>query len=327
MIFLTPLFLIPLAYLVVLGVLVFKRDSRGIAFSLLCFAAFLLAGAWAITRSRASTAGIGFLFLPAEAAIGGFLGLVFARLRHSTLTRHRVSGWLALSAFVVLLGLFLWGGTKTMAVNKSRDDQQARFSAEIARDREEIKAALETNRGRERAWLDSAIRSRMSDRAFLLAALPSDSISPEVLDAVASTNDLNTTLEAIRNPNARAETLTRIYRTATYPDYFFQAIAAHHNTPPDILRELYRRPRTITGLDIWFAGNPSTPREVLSDIARKTTDRHVIAALLENTALDCATITQLSVNLMKDQNRDADNPSVARLNERLPTVCKNTPAE
>jgi len=51
---------------------------------------------------------------------------------------------------------------------------------------------------------------------------------------------------------------------------------------------------------------------------------HVVTALLENDSLDCGTITQRSVNLMKVQNRDADNPSVARLNERLPTVCKNT---
>jgi hypothetical protein len=27
---------------------------------------------------------------------------------------------------------------------------------------------------------------------------------------------------------------------------------------------------------------------------------------------------------MKQQNRDADNPSVMRLNERLPGVCHNT---
>ncbi len=327
MIFLSPLFLIPLAYLIVLVVLIFKRDPRGIGFSLLCFAVFLLAGAWAITRSRASTAGIGFLFLPAEAAIGGFLGLVFARLRRSTLARERISGWLALSVFVLLIGLVVWSGAKTIAVNKSRDDQQATFSAEIAQNRGEIKAALQANPGRERAWLDSAIRARMNDRAFLLAALPSDSISPDVLDAVATTNDLNTTLEAIRNPNAQAATLERVYRTASYPDYFFQALAAHRNTPPDILRTLHKKPGVIVGLDIWLAGNPSTPKDVLSDIGRNTTDRHVVAALLENPAADCATMSALAENLMKKQNRDADDVNVQRFSQVYPTVCKRASEE
>jgi hypothetical protein len=75
------------------------------------------------------------------------------------------------------------------------------------------------------------------------------------------------------------------------------------------------------GLEIWFAGNPATPREILDEIARTSNDRNVIAALLENPSLDCPILTQLAVNLMKGQNRDADNPSVARLNELLPTVC------
>ena len=30
------------------------------------------------------------------------------------------------------------------------------------------------------------------------------------------------------------------------------------------------------------------------------------------------------MNLMKDQNRDADNVNVARLNELLPSKCPNT---
>jgi hypothetical protein len=40
--------------------------------------------------------------------------------------------------------------------------------------------------------------------------------------------------------------------------------------------------------------------------------------------LACPTLTLLAVNLMKGQNRSADNPNVMRLNERLPTVCRNT---
>ncbi|MFL5509089.1 MAG: hypothetical protein ACJ79J_05785, partial [Gemmatimonadaceae bacterium] len=141
---------------------------------------------------------------------------------------------------------------------------------------------------------------------------------------LANSPDLGIALEAVRNRATTAETLTRVYTTRSYPDYFFQALAAHHHTPPDILRELYERPRTISGLEIWFAGNPSTPRGVLQDISRKSDDRYVIAALLENPSIDCPLLTELAVNLMKRQNRDADNPNVARVSELVPTVCKDS---
>jgi hypothetical protein len=325
LIFFAYLLAIPLAYLATLVILTFKRDVRGFALSLVLFALTILAGWWDITRSRASTAGIGFLFLPLTAAIAGFGGLAFGRWRRST-SPQLIGAWVGLVCGLGIIAITLIEGRKTISRNRMRDDQQASFSAEIAQDREEITAALQSNPGRQRVWLDSAIRARMNDRAFLLAALPNDSVSPEVLDTVANGRDLNTTLEAVRNPNARAETLDRVYRTASYPPYFFQALAAHRNTPPDIMRKLYTQ-HDITGLDIWFAGNPSTPKEVLGDIARKTRDPNVVTALLQNTALDCGTLTQLSVNLMKDQNRSADNRSVAELNQRLPQVCKNAPLE
>jgi hypothetical protein len=35
-------------------------------------------------------------------------------------------------------------------------------------------------------------------------------------------------------------------------------------------------------------------------------------------------LTELAVNLMKRQNRDADNPNVARVSELVPTVCKDS---
>jgi hypothetical protein len=121
--------------------------------------------------------------------------------------------------------------------------------------------------------------------------------------------------------NTRPETLEHVYRTKSYPDYFFQALAAHRNTPPSVLLELYRKPRTIMMLDIWFAGNPSTPHEVLDQISRTATDRSIIAALIENPSLDCGMLTQVAKTLMKTQNRDADNPNVARVAELVPTRC------
>ncbi|MDP9203862.1 MAG: hypothetical protein M3P12_00180 [Gemmatimonadota bacterium] len=197
----------------------------------------------------------------------------------------------------------------------------ARFPpSEIQRNREMIATALKQNPGRERAWLDSSIRTRMHDWTFLLAALPYDSISPEILDTLANSPDLRIALEVVRNPNTHTATLERVYRSQSYPEYFSQALAAHPHTSPEILRDLYKAPHATTG-DIWFAGNPATPREILAEIARTAYDTHVIGALLENPSLDCWLQGQLAQNLMKRQNRDADNPNVQRLAELVPT-CK-----
>lgn len=325
MFFLLALIGVPVVYLVVLARLaLIKRDPRGIGLSLLFFAVAASSGIWAITQSRSSTAGIGFLGIPFMAALGGFLGLAFGRYRSSPEPAQRVGAWVALVAGLVLISFNIGGGAQTRKKNAVRDDQQARHSAEIARDRELIDSTLKENPGRQRAWLDSSIRTRMTDRAFLLAALPHDSISPELLDTLANSSDLGIALETVRNPGTKSETLERVYRSKTYPDYFFQALAAHRNTPAPILREIYRRPRTIGGLDIWFAGNSSTPHEILDEIARTNTDRSVLGALLENPAITCPILTQVAVNLMKGQNRDAEDSNVMRLNELLPSKCPNT---
>lgn len=313
---------IPLAYFATLVILLVRRDMRGVAYSVLMFGVTVIAFWWDVTRSRSSTAGIGFLFLPLTASVAGFGGLAFGRWRDSPILSRRVLGWLGLACVVGLIFVNILEGRRRVEQNSIRDNQQAMLSAEIARNREQIDASLKANPGRERAWLDSAIRARMADRSFLLAALPHDSISPEVIDTVAYSSDLGVTLEALRNPNARAKTLARVYRTASYPDYFYQALAAHHNTPDSVLRKLHQNPGVMVGLDIWLAGNPSTPKDVLVDIGHKTVDRQVVAALLENPAADCTTISALAENLMKKQNRDADDVNVQRLSQVYPTVCK-----
>jgi hypothetical protein len=256
-------------------------------------------------------------------SLAGFFGLTFGRYKASTEPAHRFGAWIALAGALVLVSFNIAEGAQSRSRNSVRDDEATAQSVEIARDRQMIATALSQNRGREGVWLDSSVRTRMSDRAFLLAALQNDSISPDILDTLAKSRDLSIAIEAVRNPNARAETLDRVYRTHSYPDYFSQALAAHRHTPPNVLRGLYQRPGTINGLDIWLAGNPATPKEILMGIARTATDKTVIRALLENPSIDCGILARLAVNLMKDQNRDADNPNVARLSELLPTTCRN----
>jgi len=321
LIFFLAIFGAPIAYAVVLLTLAVRREWRGLAVSLLFAAAAVMSAVWAMDQSRSSTRGLAFLGFPLMATVGGFLGLAFGRYITSSDVSRRIGAWLGLAAMLALIWFNISGGFKEKTKNSARDATQAAFSAEIRRDRDTITAALKANPGHERAWLDSSVRTRMTDNAFLLAALPNDSMPPGLLDTLANSTDLNIALEAIRNKNTRAETLERVYRTKTYPDYFFQALAAHHNTPPSVLLELYRKPRTIMMLDIWFAGNPSSPREVLDQLSRTATDRSIIAALLENPSLDCGMLTNVAKTLMKTQNRDADNPNVARVAELVPTHC------
>ena len=132
-------------------------------------------------------------------------------------------------------------------------------------------------------------------RELVLAALERTQVPTATLDTFARSPDLGIALQAIRNPSAPPATLERIYRTHEYRTYFLQALAAHANTPPATLREIHAlRPAPITGLDIWFAGNPSTPADVLLDVARTSESISAARTLLRHPALDCRMIEGLA---------------------------------
>ncbi len=311
---------VPIAYLVLLVSLLAKKSPRGIAISLLFCALAAGSAYWAITQSRSSTAAIGFIGLPFVGALGGFLGLAFGRWRTSTEHTHSVAAFVGLAGAVLLVAFNVQEGTKTVARNESRDEKQAAHTEEIERDRALISAALGQNENRQRAWLDSSIRTRMSDRAFLIAAVENDSVSPQILDSLANSNDLGIALQAVRNPSTDRSTLRRVYLTHSYPDYFFQAIAGHPNAPPEIIRDIYTRPRTITGLDGWFARNPATPRDVLDKISRTSTSTWAISQLLQNPVVDCTLLDQAARNLRATPS-DSATQVAAQLEEVRPTVC------
>ena len=288
MTFLFPFFVLPIIYIVVLGVLALKRNSRGIVTSLVFFAVAFAGGYWAITQSRSSTAALGFLWLPFMCASVGFLGLAFGRwARAGDDPSRRILGWLAVASAVVIVGMTVREGVRTRERNQAREARYKAQVADVVSARAVIAEGLEKNRERQRAFMDSIIRARMNDRAFLLAALDYDSISPDILDTLATSADRGIALEAVRNPRTPAATLTRVYEQKNYPDYFYQALAGNPQTPPEILQKLYQNPGVISNLDIWLAGNPGTPREVLEQIATKTTDKPVISRLLGNPAVDC----------------------------------------
>ena len=325
MIFFLGLLGVPMAYLVVMLTLLAKRSPKGTGISVLFFALAAGSALWGIAQSRSSTAGIGMIGLPFIGALGGFLGLAFGRWRSSTEPGHSVGALIGLAGAALLIAFNLREGWKTIAKNRVGDEKQAAHSAEIERDRALIAAGLGQNENRQRAYLDSSIRARwVGDRAFLIAALENDSISPGILDTLANSNDLGIALQAVRNPSTSGSTLARVYRTHVYPDYFFQALAGHPHTPPQIIRELYTRPRTITGLDIWFARNPATPRDILDKISKTSKEAHVLSALLQNPVLDCRLLEQAARNYESTAHDTADY-TTARIRELRPMLCSMEP--
>ena len=138
----------PIAYLVVVVVLLIRKEPRGLELSLLFAVISVMTGIWAINQSRSSTAGIAFLGLPLMGALGGFLGLIFGRFRLSAEPSHRFGAWVGLAGALSLVAFNIASGAQERSKNRARDDQWAAQSAEIARDRAMISTALKENPGR-----------------------------------------------------------------------------------------------------------------------------------------------------------------------------------
>jgi hypothetical protein len=297
---------VPAAYLVGLGVLFFRGRRRGIAASLVAFALALAAGWWAIVQSRSSTAGLGFLFLPFIAVLAGALAWAFQNLRTARNLPARIAAWACLLGAVAVVGGELNSGRETIAKNRGRDADQRARTLRYERNRADVARRLAQVPGQEAATLAMLVREHEVDPEFLMAAFESRFASPEDLDRFARADDFGVTLTVLRNPNCRADTLVRIYRTHSYPDYFLQALVAHPNTPPDLLRELHgQQPRRINGLDHWLARNPSTPPDILEALARSP-DVSVIQGLLQNPAVPCAMLPEIARSLRASSRPDDD---------------------
>ena len=316
-----PLGVLPIAYLVVLVALLVRRELRGIVVSLLFATAAITAGIWAINQSLSSTAAIGYLAIPFVGALAGFFGLAFGRWRSSTEPPRRVIAWAGLVGGLVVVSFNVGGGIRTLRKNRVNDEKEAAYSAEIARNKAMIDSALKLNVGREQAYLDSSIRAHMNDRPFLVAALTHDSISPTLLDTLAFAKGLYLGEDVASNPRTASETLVKLYKTAPTPYYFFQALAMHRHTPPEILRQVYRHHEPMGNLDYSFASNPSTPRDILEEIA-KSTDPSVIGKLMENPAIDCELLRQIEARIAKEPQSSSTDLNRTRLRELVPQKCE-----
>jgi hypothetical protein len=280
---------LPIAYIVWLATLVANRRRGWAGLSLLVAAATFGAGMWEIRQSRASTAAIGLVFLPTLAAVAGILALAYSASRGADSRLIRRLGIAALVASALPAVIALRGGRSTISRNTIRDADQARRDSAYARYRARLDTMLPTIPDRAADTLQALLRANRDDRELVLAALERPQVPAALLDTFARSPDLGIALQAVRNLNASSETLERIYRTHQYRDYFLQALAEHPNTPAPILREIHAlRPAPITGLDIAFAANPSSPTDVLLDLARTSENIEAVRTLLRHPALDCA---------------------------------------
>ena len=314
------MFGLPVACAVAFVILLARGPRRGLAIGLVMCCVTMAAGYWSIVQSRSSTAGIGVLFLPGAGALSGALATLFGRLRVDPRPGFRIAAWLLLLASAGVAASFGVGGTRERAKNRDRDQQQVEQERRIAENRRAIELLLRDNQGREGAALDAEIGRHRGDRTFLIPALEMPFVSEEVLDGLSANDDLGVVLTVARNPRTRSDTLERIYRTSSYPPYFFQALAAHKNTPLAILRRLADQPAPMNAemIDRTMAANPSAPRDVLDKVAGSN-DVYALRNLLGNPALDCALLRKAEARLGPGDRSEvhSSDETIAALNARL----------
>ena len=306
-------------FCVAVWIVLFVRGHRsGLLVSLLMCGMTVATGYWSIRQSRASTAGIGFLFLPGASALSGSLAALFDWWRRDPRPIARAAAWLPLLASVGIVVSFCVGGLQEREKNASRDRLQAEYRRLIDENHLKIAQLIRENPGNEIAALDTEIDKHRGDRTFLIPALETPFVSEDRLDQLSAHDDLNVVLSVARNPRARSDTLERIYRQSSYPPYFFQALAEHKNTPVDILRSLARHPEPIGSLDVALARNPSAPRDVLDKIAGSG-DVYALRSLLSNAALDCELLRKAAARLSSADRNDIQSSAatIASLEARL----------
>ncbi|MDP3087513.1 MAG: hypothetical protein Q8M99_04900 [Methylotenera sp.] len=312
--------LIPITYIICLIVLFVTKKQRGLAISLIFCALAIAIELWAIMLSRSSTAAIGVLLLPFVGVLAGVLGWAFCNLQVAKHIALRLLGWLCLVGALSVFAFEVNQVLDTVKLNQMRDAEHQARSARISRNHAIIASMLAQNKGRETAAIEQSIREKSNDSEFLLAALANEFVTAETLDHYAHADELSITLTVLRNPNCSADTLARIYRTHSHPDYYFQTLASNANTPAEILREIYQKPRTITGLDIWFAKNPATPADILLTLS-KTKDTNVIQSLLQNPNFDCKWIAKIERNIKQTAQPDGSY-NMGRLTELKNGLCR-----
>ncbi|MGB5340413.1 MAG: hypothetical protein WBO06_15120 [Gammaproteobacteria bacterium] len=295
-------------------------------YGLLAYLVSFTLGAFAILESRSSTSGIGFLFLPMIAVVPGVLGFGLGAARHRLgllrQTGHPTT-WPRIWMVVALIGLVgalavqLHGWHDTRQLNQSRDQEVERQRAEIKANKRTLAARLAAAPGRE-AQIIEQLAAETDDRTWLLPLASNPHTSALTLDRLSQSADLGVALSALRHVNVPSEAIVRVYRTHSYPDYFFSTMAGNVNTPAWLLAELYQKRAQNYGIALALAGNPNTQAGILDKLLAGT-DPRILKRLVENPALSCAQLHEVQVRLQDEKTGRLDSSlakALARCREK-----------
>lgn len=319
---------LPIAYLYTLVHRIVTKKTRGIGLSFLVFVVAAVTAAWALSQSKTDWAPVAMLGVQGEAALAGFLALEFIEWRNSPSRSEKLVAWFGLVASVVIIVFNVVGGIGNVSANRAaqymRPINYADPTKRVWVEKVEIAFALKQDPERRERWLDSSVRARLQDSAFLSAAVEYDFISPQLLDTLAGSAFQRVALGAIVNPGTSAETLAKTYESRSDSDPVVRALAQNRHTPPDVLRKIYSRPQNSIATEIALAANPGTPRDVLQSLAKSPSHPETIHALLGNDVLDCALLGDVK-SYLADKNRSpARAYNSERMNEARSRVCSNS---
>ena len=262
------------------------KRRQGLAIGGILFLMMLALGFWTVFQSRSSTAAIGIVFLPFYACLCGLLGWLFARYKNHSQFAMRIMAWAFLAANLILYSLWIRDAFQQQHKNNESDKAQAIREEKIKENRKFIQNKLTENRGHEANWLNPEILIREKDDLFLIPALETSFVKPEVLKKLSHSEFSSVILMVARNQLTSSQTLGTIYANNSADGYYNQALAAHKNTPVEILRGLYEHSKPHLPMDKWLAENPSTPKDILLKLS-KSKEVSVLMSLMQNTVVDC----------------------------------------
>lgn len=316
---------VPIAYVIVLIRLSRLIGPSGVAISLLFVVIISITAAWALTRTAGSNIMtlFGFAVIPLEAAIGGFLGLTFARWKGSPDRSRVLTAWCALALAVLILRLNVTLGSMTTEANQASMAEEEVEFGETRRDVKEINDGLMTSPRQERRWVDSAIRARITDTLFVQIALHGYDVSPDLLDTLSASTNTGIALRAVLHRNARPGILADAYSRYQDSPLFVEALAGNANTPPAVLRAIYQR-GDATYSRHFLAQNAGTPPEILHDIAKHGRNSNEMWALFRNPRLDCDLAIEASGHLREPHFLDPRDNILFFADSMTTRICRAT---
>lgn len=296
-------FLLAPIVLIILWISAYARNRRtGLMLSLLFFSITVVIGFWSIFQSRSSTAGIGVLFLPFYGCISGAFAWGYANLKKSSDPKRKMASWALFVSGILVNGVLIYGGIKTVQLNKERDLQQKIRSENIEKNRLWIKENLSKQAGNEETWLDSLAEEKKDDATFLLPLLDQKQLPAKALERLANTEDMGVLLQIARHKNTPPSILEKIH-SSKYPEYYFQALATNPNTPAEILQKIHDKPSYMTNIDQNLAENPSIRKETLKQIANSKKVR-TLWNVISNPVCDCEILNIINNRLDRDKLED-----------------------